>query len=542
MPTIDISKRDLERLSGRKFTLHGVEDWLLIAKAELEAVDGDVLKVDVKDTNRPDLWSVEGIARELRGFVKERGVPKYSVKRSGIVASVDPRLRGIRQYAAYAVVEGVKVTEDLIKQMVQLQEKVCQTFGRKRDEVAIGIFDFDKVHGNVKYIASPWKREFVPLGYKVSMRLDEILVEHPKGIEYGKLIKGKKFAPLLVDENDDVLSMPPVINSAGSGKITPQTRNLFIDVTGHEQETINIALRIVCAALADRGGKVESVDIKYGNRKITTPDIGSSKITFDFALVEEYSGLGLSGRAVLDLLRRRRMEGKLKGKKLVVDYPNYRPDVLHAVDIIEDIIIGYGYNRIAPQPVVVGTVGKELEIESFESALRELCVGLGLQEVLTYTLTSRTTQERKIASEFPLVEIANPVSSNYTVFRKHIFPELLELFARNKHNAYPQRVFEIGRCVVMDKGSSTGVSEPLHLCVAVTGDTNFTQIKSVLDAITLNMGIEYRMKKTKLPFLNAGRCAEIEVNGKKGFVGEVSNSARKEFDLPKTTTVLEIEF
>lgn len=542
MPTIDISKRDLEKLVGRKFTNAEVDDALLYAKGELEEAEGDTLKVDVKDTNRPDLWSVEGIARELRGiYGTEKGLPKYKVKKSGVVANVDPKLKGIRPFGAYAVVKGVKVTDELIRQIVQLQEKVCQTFGRKRDEVAIGVFDFDKVHGNVKYIASPWKREFIPLGYKVEMRLDEILVEHPKGIEYAKLVEGKKYAPLLVDSEDGVLSMPPIINSDSSGKISDKTRNLFLDVTGHNQETINIALRLLCAAFADRGARIESVDVKYGSRKIITPDFGSGKIKFDFSMFEEYSGIKLSGRKVLEVLKKRRMHGIIKGKKIEVEYPNYRADVLHAVDVIEDVIIGFGYNEITPSPVSVGTVGEELEGRGFEDALREVCVGLGLQEVMTFTLTSRETQEVKPGLKVDLVEIANPVSSNYTVFRRNVFPEVLEFFARNRHNAYPQRVFELGKCVVLDKKQSTGVSEVLRLCIAVAGEVNFTHIKSVLDAVVGNVGLEYKIVEGDAPFLKKGRSALISINGKKGFVGELSDKVKDAYGLPKQVVLIEIE-
>ena len=166
MPTVDLSKKDLERLVGKRFGKAELEEAVLYAKGELDAADGDALKIDIKDTNRPDLWRAEGIARELRAKLgKEKGLPKYKVKKSGIVAAVDPKLKGIRGKAAYAVVKGVKVTDDLIKQMILLQEKIHMTYGRKRDEVAIGIFDLDKVHGNVRYYAADKKRNNVCIDY-----------------------------------------------------------------------------------------------------------------------------------------------------------------------------------------------------------------------------------------------------------------------------------------------------------------------------------------------------------------------------------------
>jgi len=488
MPTVEASRKDLEKLVGKKFKSHEELDTaLMYAKAELDALEKDEMKIDVKDTNRPDLWSIEGIARELKGRIGgEKGVPVYKVGKSGVKAVVEKGLGGIRPKAAYAIAKNIKVTDELIRQIVQLQEKICKTFGGKREHVAIGIFDFDKVGGNVRYYAADPDFEFVPLGYRVKMSLSEILEAHPKGIEYGHLLKKFKKFPLLIDENNEVLSMPPIINSEGSGKITEKTRNLFIDITGFNQEKINVALRIVCAALADRGAKIESVEMQYpGGKKLVTPDFELKKFKLRKEYAKEISGLDLKSKEMKNLLEKARYNVKDKGKYFELEYPSYRQDILHEVDVIEDIVVSEGFDSIEPEHVRVSTIGAESSEAKELDLLRDACIGIGLQEVLTFTLTSREKQEKKMGlGEQTFVEIENPVSENWSVYRKSITPELLEFLGMNKHAVYPQRIFEIGKTVHINNKADTRVDEVNRLCIVLASrEANFTHSKSALQAV-----------------------------------------------------------
>ncbi len=546
MPTIDISLEDLKSLVGRKIPDKELSsEAILFAKGEIESIEGKKAKVDVKDTNRPDLWSVEGIARELRGFYgKEKGIPKFKVRESGVTATVDSALKSIRPRGAYAIAKNVKVTEEFLEQLIQMQEKICETFGRKRKEVAIGIFDFDKVSGNVKYYAASPKTEFVPLGYKSKMSLEEILRVHPKGKEYGKLLMEHKKYPLLVDEKGEVLSMPPIINSEHSGKVTTETKNLFIDVTGFNQETIETALEIVCAALADRGALIESVRVDYGKEKTDTPQFKEKQVSVPIELVEKLFGEKLSGREMAGLLEKKRMSAVKKGNSLLVKYPSYRVDILHPVDIVEDMLIAYGYNKIKPEKISLAVRGKELPEQKTIEAVRECCIGMQLQEVLTFTLTSREKQEEKmLLSKQEFVEIENPVSSEFAVLRKSIIPELLAFLSKNKHCEFPQKVFEIGKTLSLKPGTETGVKESNTLCIVLSGKSeNFTSIKAHFNALCDSMGWKHSAVEKDHASFKAGRCALVKANGKQGIIGELSERVMKQFDLEMPTVVLELEF
>ncbi|MEM0360480.1 MAG: phenylalanine--tRNA ligase subunit beta [Candidatus Diapherotrites archaeon] len=545
MPTIEISKKDLESLTGKKIPEQELQEKaILFAKSEIENIEGDKLKIDVKDSNRPDLWSVEGIARELRGYYGiEKGLPKFLVKKSGITAKIDPGLKNIRPCGAYAIAKNVKVSDEFIQQLIQMQEKICETFGRKRKEVAIGIFDADKVSGNVKYYAAKPVEKFVPLGYRTPLTLEEILQEHPKGKEYAKLLEGQQKFPLLVDSKGDVLSMPPIINSEHSGKVTLETKNLFIDVTGFKQETIETALEIVCAALADRGAKIESITVDYGTKKIETPRFETKKISVPIALFEKLFGGKTTEKELVKLAEKKRMNAIKKGASLLVSYPSYRADILHPVDIIEDLLIAYGYDKIEPLKVEVPVQGTELPETKTIETVRECCIGMQLQEVLTFTLTSREKQESKmLLQKQEFIELENPVSTEFAMLRKSIIPELLAFLSKNKHCDFPQKIFEIGKTFALDEKSETRTRETNTLCIALSGkNENYTSIKAHLEALCKAMNWKHELQEKTHPSFNSGRCALVKANNKNGVIGEISEKVLKEFELEMPVAVLEIE-
>ena len=97
MPTIDIHKQDLEELVGRKFTVAELEEAAQYFKGEVEYADGHNIKLEIKSTDRPDLWNVEGVARVLRAqFSKNQGIPKYKAKSPKMTINVSKKVKGIR--------------------------------------------------------------------------------------------------------------------------------------------------------------------------------------------------------------------------------------------------------------------------------------------------------------------------------------------------------------------------------------------------------------------------------------------------------------
>ena len=548
MPNVEASKRDLQKLIGKKLDAKQLEEAIEFAKGEIELVEGDRIVIDEKDTNRPDLLSAEGIAREIRARIGiEKGLPKYKVRKSNVSVIVDKNMAKIRPYIAAAVIKNVKINEEMLVQIINSQEKVCGTFGRKRKEAAVGIYDWSKLKQPMHYRAyDPRVKKFIPLEYRIEMDLEEILLEHPKGKEFKHLLEGFAKFPIFEDSKKVVASMPPIINSQLTGKVAMSTKEFLVEVTGHSQETVNTALNVMVSAFGERGFDIYSVKIKYPNKTIVTPDFTPGKITVEVDEIKKISGLELSTKQIVELLKRARYDVTIKGKKLLCKYPAYRPDILHPVDVAEDAIISYGYNKIEPEPIRISTKGSELKTKKFKKACENVCVGLGLQGVLTFTMTSKEKQAEMIgfdSKKEQFVEIENPVSEKYTVFRKNVYPELLEFLGKNKHAQFPQKIFEIGKTLELDSKAETGTIEKNKLCIVFSGKgADFNVSKGVLDAIADNVGFKYSLKENKTQSgLESGKSAEIAIEGKKGFLGELSKKTMQNFGLDQQTAVLEIE-
>jgi len=538
MPKFDVSKRDLERLVGKTFTVEEWEDLFLYAKCELDDVweeDGEIyFKADSKDTNRPDLWSAEGIARQIRwtlGF--ESGLPKYDVEKSGVTVYVDEKLKDIRPYGLYAIVEGLNLDEEALKQMINLQEKVALTFGRRRREVAIGIFDFDKVKPPIYYRAAEKTEKFVPLGFEEELTLEEILEKHEKGREYGHLIKDKPYYPLLVDSEGKVLSMPPIINSETTGRVTAETRNVFVDVTGWDLSKVMLALNVVVTALAERGGRIKSVKVVYPDFEIEVPDLTPKSFEVELDYVRKLSGLSLSDGEIKELLERMMYQVELEDGKAKLLYPAFRDDIMHARDVLEDVLIAYGYNEIEPEEPKLAVQGRGDKFVEFEDAVRELMVGFGLQEVMTFNLTNREAQYEKMNLEYgrdyfnnppaELVEIENPISPKWSALRNWLLPSLLDFLGQNTHEEYPQRIFEVGKVTLIDESrEAKTVSESKLGVVLAQPKVTFTDAKEILDSTMRHLGVAYELEAIEHPSFVPGRVGEIKVNGEPvGIIGEV---------------------
>ncbi len=529
MPKFDVSKDDLERLVGQTFTVEEWEDLFLYAKCELDDMweEGGKIyfKADSKDTNRPDLWSAEGIARQVKWALgKARGLPEYEIEESGVTVYVDERLKDIRPYGVYAVVEGLRFDDETLRQMINLQEKVALTFGRRRREVAIGVFDFDKVRPPIYYRAAEKTEKFIPLGYDEELTLEEILEKHEKGREYGHLIRDKPYYPLLVDSEGKVLSMPPVINSELTGRVTEETRNVFVDITGWSLDKIMLALNVVVTALAERGGRIKSVRVAYKDFEIRTPDLTPKSFEVELDYIKKLTGVELSDAEIKNLLEKMFYDVELVDGKARLKYPAFRADIMHPRDVLEDVLIADGYNEIEPEEPKLVVQGKGDDFVEFENAVRELMIGFGLQEVMTFNLTNREVQFTRMNLPYgDIVEIENPISPKWSALRVWILPSLMEFLSMNTHEEYPQKIFEVGKATLIDETRETKTVSESKLAVVIAHPrATFTEAKEILDSLMHHLGAEYRLEEAEHGSFISGRAGKILVEGREvGIIGEI---------------------
>lgn len=508
-------------------------------KGDVESIDEQtgVVNIEVKDSNHPDIWSVEGIARALRGLLGLSPPKPLRVSgKSSLRVIVDKKLLRVRPFIACAIVRGVHSSEEALKSWINLQDKMDQTYGRKRRKASIGLYQSDLIRPPLHYtVRDPESASFAPLGTSEEMSLRKILEEHPKGQEYGSIISSAEQWPLLVDGKDQILSLPPIINSNDLGRITTSTRNILVEVTGTNLETVHNTLKIVVSSLAERGGRVLTCVQTYSYKpgRTTTPDLNARPARLSLEYLDRILGTSLSLEHAQRYLRRAGYGAKpAKRGEIAVKVPPYRLDIMHPVDLIEDVAIAMDLNSFEPEWPKVWTPGGLARETEEEDTVADVMVGLGYQEVLTYVLTSpdrffRTSSQEPSRGMKPgpgeWVPLANPKMETQTALRGWLLPSLLEFLSKNRHVDYPQRIFEIGPCAKPVAGPE-GVVENLPKLVAITSHVvaGFSEIRATLDALLNNLGVEHRVEGAVHPSFLDGRCGEILAGDRLlGIVGEV---------------------
>ncbi|MCX8194687.1 MAG: phenylalanine--tRNA ligase subunit beta [Candidatus Micrarchaeota archaeon] len=469
--------------------------------------------------NRPDCLCVEGLARVLKCYL-EREPVHYRIGEARIETLVEPSVGEVRPAFGCAVVRNVKMTDSFLRSLMQVQEKLHETIGRKRRKVAIGIHDLDRVAPPFRYFACGKEDvRFVPLESRESMTPLEILRRHPKGMEYAHLV-GEK-CPMIEDSRRQVLSFPPIINGELT-KLTERTTNLFIDCTGTSSEAVRQTVNILVAMLADRGGEIEEAKV---NGK-PYPLLHESRWPLPTKESERLLGIPLSDNKVGELLLK--MGHRIEGNWVFV--PGYRADIMNEVDLIEDVAIAYGFNRFEPILPEFNSLGASKP----PSSCHEILVGLGFCEALTWTLSSKEAEEKAGIRHENCVEIENPLTSEFTMFRTSILPNLLSLLSESKNEKLPAKVYEIGPVYAPSKEE--------RICIAsMHPRACFSEIKGVVLALFEELDLPVELKEESSPSFIEGRCAGIYHEGRLlGRMGEISPQVLVNFNLEQPVCAAEL--
>ncbi|MCD6522685.1 MAG: phenylalanine--tRNA ligase subunit beta [Candidatus Diapherotrites archaeon] len=532
MPKISINYWDLVHLVGRELSIKELEDIFPNIKCEWVSSDGETIELETTH-ERPDLISTEGIARALRAYLGiESGLKQFKFKRSGLKAIVDKSVIPERPHSRMFIVKDVSMTSALIEQLMQMQEKLHLIYTNNRRDASIGVYDLDTFKWPITYCAKDDYR-FVPLGETEEMSCKEVLEKTEKGREYAHLI-GKKY-PLIIDAEGKVLSMPPILNSEDT-KLTAETKNLFVDVSGMDEKTVEKIATLMAVALAERGN-VETVTMEYPKRKIESPELKTEVRKVSHQYINKLLGTSFDTGEMVRLLEKMGFGAKAEGNNINVRIPCYRFDVLHDCDIAEEIAIAYGYNRLEPILPKVSTIGRRHPVERLSEQIREIMIGAGFQEVLTYILCSKELMEKANFSGF--VEIINPVSEEYNCVRNSLIPRHLDVLHNNKHHPLPHKIFEVEDCVEVH-GNKTETVRKLCVMMIDHGIT-FTNMKSLLQVLMKNLGYEYSISEIKHPAFLEGRTGKIKISGKDvGIIGEVHPEVLNRFELKHPVVAMEI--
>jgi len=547
MPVINFTYQNLNELLGTSIDKGELIDLLPMIGSDIEDYDDENLKVEFFP-NRPDHYSVEGIARTLKGFLQiEMGIPHYDLTPSGTSITVDPGLANIRPYTSCALVEGINLDDDKLVQIMEFQEDLHWVLGRDRKKVAIGIHNLDVLTPPFYYkAADPLTTSFVALDTDEEMNLQEILENHKKGRAYAHIIDKFDKYPLLIDSEDNVLSMPPIINGELT-KLTADTKNVFVDVTGTDKKAVDHTLNIITTSFAESGAKIKTMDVIYPYETRTLPDLTPKKKVLRVENAQRMIGIDSSRDEIIGMLRRVRLDAEaLNEDEIEVSIPPYRIDVLHEVDIIENVAIGYDFRKIRARLPDVATVASEDPHKAFENRVREIMIGYGFYEVMSLMLTSEEQHYQKMnLPEDQRVVVAQPISQDRTMIRKSLLNGLMEFLGDNTHEELPQKIFEVGEVVYLDESAETRTRGVSKLAALVTHSAaNFTEIKSLTASLISNLGLQMTVKPLDHPSFIKGRCAEVVTKGDKvkGFFGEVSPLVISNFNLEYPVVGFELEF
>jgi len=564
MPTITIFKQDLEGLlaapgeAPQPITMEQLEESLMLVKGELKGQNPDTgeLRIELQDSNRPDLWCCEGIARQIR--VKRQGslaryhfltTPSKSPKR----LNVAPGLEEIRPYVAACSATGYRVTQDGLAQLIQTQEKLAELFGRKRRTVSIGLYRLAAIEFPVSYdLVKPDEVTFTPLGMDTVMTLGEILLVHPKGLEFGGILAGQDHLPVLRDAKRQALSFPPIINSREVGEVRVGDDALFVEVTGTDLSMVILTLNILAANLADRGAVIEPIEVRYpyktalGKSVWTPQDIGMSR-TLPVSTIEQALGQAIGAQEVAKALTAYGYEVTTKGGKVAVTLPLYRQDLMHAMDVVEDVAISRGYGDFSPVMPSQFTVGGLSRIEEVSDRVRALMVGMGFQEIISNILASpqdlRDAMRLEGTEWGQLVEVDNVMSQNFSALRQWMLPSLLRVEAASNRAFYPHRIFEAGEVACHD------LTQPLgSRTVTVLGgmiahaDAHFSEAHSCLDTLFYYVNQVYSLEPIQHPSFLTGRVGAVVSDGKQvGVIGELHPEVLERWQISVPAVGFEID-
>lgn len=555
MPKIELDSQALWSSLGKKPDLLDFEKKLEIAKAELDGLDEEAykIKIEFNDTNRPDLWSRMGLVRTLNSYYENKhktysffSTLKSPLANEGREIIVKKGLEDIRPFITGFIARGKVIDSLLLEELIQTQEKLTSNFGQKRKRIAMGIYQAQGLSYPLSYEAVlPKETSFVPLGEKESFTLDKILEKTSKGKEFSHLLKDFDKHPILRDAKGEVLSYPPILNSQALGAVKEGDSEVFVELTGINLESLWLATNVVACDLSDLGFDILPVKVTYsGGMTYTTPLYFQTRMSFTRSDLFKTVGQEFSKDEIEKAFSRMDITefNWINEEEGIISPPAYRNDFMHARDVIEDIIIGYGLDKITPSYDLDNTQGSLSPIESLSRRVRNILSGMGFQEMLYNYLGSKIEFIKNMRlGEEDFIIISNPMTENYEVVRNSIIPNLLKSEAVSAHAVYPHSIFEIGK-TVSRLGSESSLTSNKMAFLYSGEEATFSKLYAQLSAFFYYFTLEWNLKEKEDNRFISGRSASIEIKGVSlGIMGEVHPEVLENFGITAPCVVCEID-
>lgn len=544
MTILSMNRKELEKRIGV------VDDSMQKAITDMGTPIEDVINDEVSVEifpNRPDLLSLENIALAINQYNGKAKIQNFFVQKSkdDYTVKIDKSVKEVRPYTVCAVVKGIRFSDDKIRTIIDIQEKLHSSIGRKRKKLAIGIYPLDKIVFPVIFKADiPENVKFIPLECDKILNGKQILKQHPTGIEFGDLLKGCKVFPFFEDANGEVLSMPPIINSDKTGRVTTNTTDIFIECSGFNLYYLNKVLNILVESLYLMGGKIYPVKIVDKNEKsFVSPNLDFERMPFNVTDINKVLGLNLAEREFQKLFAKMGIGYEKSKNQCFALIPPYRTDILHWIDLSEEIAIAYGYNNFKPILPQIATIAEEDKVSVSKKRIAEILAGLGLLETSSFHLTTKKDIKKIYYNLNDFIEIENSKTER-NVLRCDLLTNAMQIYSENSDSVYPQKIFELGKVFVRDDSRDTGVTEKERLVVSIANDSaTFTDVKQILDYLFKMLDKKYEIKNDDShPAYISGREAIILVDGEKiGEIGEIAPRVLKNWKIKMPVVAFEID-
>ena len=592
MPTVLVKRDELFKQIGQTFTDEEFDDLCFEFGIELDDVTSEkqmaegekknstsntenlsnevLYRIEVA-ANRYDLLCVEGIALALKIFLKKMTFPiikplnKLPEEERQLI--VEPSVDLVRPIGLAAILTNMTFTDDSLRGFMDLQDKLHNNICRGRKYVSIGTHDLDTVKGPFYYRAlKPNEFKFVPLNRTQEVDgngMMQILKEDPKLSKYLYLIEDKEVYPLMMDSNGVILSVPPIINGMHT-KMTINTKNVLIDITGLDYTKCVIVLKILIAMFSKYCSEpftVEQVKVtttKNGESKLY-PDCEPRKFVTNIDYLKQTSGIPktVTTDEIVDLLAKMELSSKqLNEKELEVNAPITRSDILHQCDIAEDLAIAYGYNKIEKLNVNTLCHGKPQPYNKLSDLFRNEMAYNGYVEFLNMALLSKKDMFNNLLEENEdekTAKISYSKTKEFEYIRNSLIPGILKSIEANKAQQLPYKIFELADCVEINDDNEVGAMNKRKLCFAYSNNTSGLEIiqgmvDKLMKKIDLNFNDTnakktYCIKPSNNKIFFEDRQAEIFIlDGKKiGIYGIVHPKVLKNFGIKTPVSLCEID-
>lgn len=528
----------------------------------MEKVGEDYIMDIEVTTNRPDAYSVFGIAREAHAILKSNGQKSTLLPPRGLATSLDPD--STQKEKLTAIVTSSKlcprftaiILEVKIKESPALIKNRLKTSGIRPINNIVDItnyvmlemgqpmhaFDFDKIAGGKMQLRAS----------RVGEKL-KTLDGTPRILPLGSIV---------IEDAKHLIDLCGIMGGENS-QITSRTKRIVMFAQSYDPITIRktgqaLAFRTEASSRFEKGVDLENILPALTRAVYLAKENASAKIiseltdiypkkqalpqiTLKFEKLNKYLGITLSSEKVASILNYLGFKTTTNTTQITATAPSWRAkDTESDVDLIEEVARIYGYHNL-PSSLPIGEVpNRQNSILKDTIKLKNELKSLGLTEVMTYSIVSAKLAKSTGQNLNEIVELTNPLTEEWQYMRSTTIPSLLEVIAKNQNIHSKIKIFEIAK--TYDKTKKDLPTQDLKLTFALQNST-FDEAKGLVENIfhfTKRTPTFDKLKEQSV-LLDTNQTATIKVGeSTTGIVGVISAQSSKTFGLPTQTATAEI--